>query len=166
MALVGWEKEIMTNYAILLAALATVASGNDDNEIGKAGERGRYQFTRAAWDDCVKALKKDGHQGPFVAWEVGAHIESEASWFAEQWIWKLQKRICMGDRLSRLPTVMSRRPTDVTVEQVLSAWNCGLDRLRVAGWDPKKCPASTREFVAKVKRELRKKNEEQRSKAQ
>ena len=44
----------MTNtLAIMLAALSTLESGNNDQAKGIAGERGRHQITPAAWRETT-----------------------------------------------------------------------------------------------------------------
>lgn len=43
------SSEMQSEINAKLRAISGIESGDNDNCIGKAGERGRYQLTRAAW---------------------------------------------------------------------------------------------------------------------
>lgn len=45
----------------LINAIGEVESGNDDNAIGKKGERGRFQFTRELWAEFSRMPFERAH---------------------------------------------------------------------------------------------------------
>lgn len=133
---------MITNLLLsaLLPVLAQRESGGDWNAVGKRGERGLYQMTRAAWEDCSLVRRKEGL--PVYGFD-NAFLPSVASDYATSWLRCLEGRIRSVNGLS------------ATRAQVLSAWNCGFRRLKLAKFDPAKCPRSTRAFVADIERAMK-----------
>jgi len=133
---------VTTNLLIqLLAALATVESGNNPEAHGREGERGLYQFTAAAWKDCTDLRVKMGL--PVYPFE-GAHTQAFAREYAMTWLWHIESEIHYEQPRSQ----------KVSVDAILSAWNCGLTRMRKIGYDHRRAPRTTRAFITRVFRQM------------
>jgi len=134
---------MLTNllFSALLPVLAQRESGGDWNAVGKKGERGLYQMTRAAWEDCSLMRRKEGL--PVYDFD-DAFLPSVAGDYAKTHLHILEM------------VIGCHHKSKATRTQVLSAWNCGFRRLQLAKFDPAKCPRSTRAFVADIERELKK----------
>jgi hypothetical protein len=120
------------NVEAFLLALALVESGGDDLAIGKAGERGRYQISRAVWKQhAPKAwvFEQDIRQ----LWQSEVVAVMHIKWLA-----------------SHTPEGKAR-----TVRWTAAAWNCGLDRCQKARWRFERLPKTTQRFVWKVERRYR-----------
>lgn len=73
----------MINLSILLSAIALVESGNDDNAIGRHGERSRYQITATVWRQHEKRWPFGAATNPIVAKRVASrHLR----WFVRNGI--------------------------------------------------------------------------------
>ena len=113
------------DLAILLASIAVVESNSDDEAIGLAGERGRYQITREVWDKWMPRKSLYLYKSLF---EVGAHDHGMARWVAERHI-----------RFSIIPE-LEKAGREVTVFAIASCWNAGIvghlehDRGSAYGW--------------------------------
>ena len=91
----------VVNVSRLIAAIAAVETGNDDQAIGAAGERTRYQISRAVWEKYSDVPFVRAHQYPGDARKV-----------ARAYVAEIQKRT--GRRTS--------------VYHIALAWNAGPNR--------------------------------------
>lgn len=133
---------MITNLILsaLLPVLAQRESGGNPSAIGKAGERGLYQWTQAAWEDCSKARHREGYS---ISHFDKAFHRDTARIYTSYWLRRLHTRITKAQH------------APATLAQVLSAWNCGEARLESVGWNPARCPRSTRKYVADIERAMK-----------
>jgi hypothetical protein len=93
------------NITLLLVAIATVESGNNDAAIGAHGERGRYQMKADVWNQHAASVgagdfTTNAHK-PLIAETVA---EKHAIWLARE---------------------LERAGVPVTPETIAQAWNMG-----------------------------------------
>jgi len=99
------------DIAILLASIAVVESNTDDAAIGKAGERGRYQLTRAVWEQVLPPSRFHESDEEF---EFGAHSPALSRYVAAKHI-----------ELTIIPE-LEKAGREVTPFAVASCWNAGI----------------------------------------
>ena len=99
------------DIAILLAAIAAVESNTNDAAIGAAGERGRYQLTRAVWEQWLPSSA--WHYNDY-GWEIGAHSPAMSYWVAKKHI------------EHHIIPELEKAGRAVTVYAIASCWNAGV----------------------------------------
>jgi hypothetical protein len=105
------EEGMTIDIAILLASIAVVESNSDDAAIGKAGERGRYQLTKAVWEQVLPPSRFHESDEEF---EFGAHSLALSRYVAAKHI-----------ELTIIPA-LEKAGREVTVFAIASCWNAGV----------------------------------------
>lgn len=103
-----------------LRAIGAIESGDRDSARGQAGERGRYQLTRAVWEQHCKADFKHAHRRVFAYAIAEKHFD---------WL--------VGGLLA------AELPADV--EHLALCWNAGLSAVV-----NNRIPAPSREYAERV----------------
>lgn len=103
-----------------LRAIGAIESGDRDSARGQAGERGRYQLTRAVWEQHCKADFKHAHRRVFAYAVAEKHFD---------WL--------VGGLLA------ADLPADV--EHLALCWNAGL-----SATVNNRVPSSTRDYAKRI----------------
>jgi soluble lytic murein transglycosylase-like protein len=127
------------SLSVLLVALIAVESGGNPKAVGKAGERGLCQIMQPTWEwICKDILKKPYSWREAFDEEKNQEIGMAYLLWIRGWLAKHRQEW----RASEL-------------DLILATYNCGPGRVRKAGFDMAKCPKSTREYVRRVKGQLK-----------
>ncbi len=120
----------------LIDGFAYIESNFNDKAIGKAGEKGAWQFGKAAWADCNAERIKMGK--PVYHWSK-AHDRRIASDYAHLYLCLIH---------GRLWKALDREPS---VGELYAAYNCGVNGF-ANGHDGKisKCPVTTQNAISKL----------------
>lgn len=122
--------------SIELSSLAQIESGGNANAVGRKGERGIYQFGRAAWTDACRILGC-AHKFKTVLNETIASRHAAA---------------LFSSLKSRLAATLERIPTNA---ENYCAWNLGLTGFKRRGFRVDQCPRSTRDAAERFANLLR-----------
>lgn len=114
----------------LLDALAFVESSNNPRAVSPAGARGLYQIMPATWGDVMDV--------PFEQAFDPVSSETAAVRYLE-WI----------------RATLTKWKGSADVQDVLAAWHGGIGRYKRRGYNLSRMPESTREFVGRVIRQIR-----------
>ena len=128
----SWTMNAASPSDRLLDAIAQVESGGDAHAVGKLGERGAWQFTRATWYDACKR----GGLGPITF--LRAHHSITARLVASAHLHYLQEE---------LRCALGRAPQP---REVYCAWNLGLSGFAHRRYAYRRCPRATREAALRV----------------
>ena len=114
----------------LLAAMVMVESGGDCAAVGKAGERGPLQITRACYDDALEQARRPGTQGMYetlkdMGYEEAAHTLWSAKYIAKLYFKRYGgKSYPPNDKNSckRLARIWNGGPSGNEKEATLGYW--------------------------------------------
>ena len=112
-----------------LDAISMIESGDRDDAVGSAGERGRYQITEGAWNDTMAWLHQ--HRGWRPRWEFRADARDpqRARVVAGTYLNEVLPRWLACERLSKTD---STGPIPDSLAARVAAYNCGARRVRQA----------------------------------
>lgn len=118
----------LSTRADFLDRLAWIETRNDNAAIGRHGERGAWQLSRAAWSDVNRERARHGlATHPHKC----AHDPVVAREYAAAYVAILRSRIGEG----------------ASDDMVAIAWNRGVRRARESGFDRNSQPRATRRFL-------------------
>jgi len=140
-----------------LDAISRIESGDRDDAVGAAGERGRYQITGGTWNDTMDWLHR--HRGWRVRWNfrTDACDPQRARVVAGTYVNEVLPRWLTCERLDKTD---STGPVPDSLLSRVAAYNCGAKRGRqaYARWQADAgttrhwfsyLPASTQTYLAK-----------------
>ena len=112
----------------LLDRIRKVETGGNNHAIGRHGERGAWQISRAAWSDVSRERRRVGLSVyPFT----DAFREDRAREYAAGYV----------------ALIRGRLGVDCTDAQLCIAWNRGVRRARESGFRREEQPRATRRFL-------------------
>ena len=128
------ERAEPDSVALLLKAIIQVESSGDTMAVGKAGERGLMQIKRDTWRETTSSMY--GHELPFdyaFDGDLNRHV-------GRQYLARIQQRL------------KERRPAWKADQRalLLASYNAGPHRVVRSGFDLRRVPARTRDYVARV----------------
>lgn len=113
-------------WGSLISALATIESGGNPKAVGKRGELGLYQFSRAGWQQSCRLLGcRHAHKAAHV--ERTARTHAAALWLSLE---------------SRLSSALKRKPAPA---EIYCAFNLGFAGFRVRRFQLSRVPWVTRD---------------------
>ena len=125
----------------LIDAFAQVESGMNDAAIGRAGEKGAWQFSRAAWADCNRERAKMGK--PVYHW-AKAHDRRIAFEYAHLYLCLIHGQTWKA---------LGHEPS---AGELYAAYNCGVRGFTVRHKGKlSNCPATTQNAINKLLKNLK-----------
>ncbi len=111
----------------ILTALATVESTLNDNAIGLAGERSRYQIREAVWH----------HHMPKIDFITGSSDQELSTVCAKLELTLLSKQFA------------SLNKRNLTLQDIYAMWNLGFEGYKKRNFNLNECPALTQRTAGK-----------------
>jgi len=111
------------NWLALLLAIAVVESGCNDAAIGRKGERGRHQLTRAVWHRYTKKPFRYAHSRTWSDFIAKQHLQNLQKKLQTTNICVLANAYHLGESLAYKPCEYGKRVENLYLEydKLLSA---------------------------------------------